>query len=103
MVFDRKAYNKEYCKKWYQENKELTKERSAKWAKDNPKKAQASKNKHREKNKEKHNNQCYDYNKKEFVQMFRRETAKPRSFLVVNFTNKDGLYMNSDFETIRTN
>jgi len=39
-------------------------------------------------------------NKKEFVQMFRRETAKPRSFLVINFTNKDGLYMNSSFETI---
>ena len=44
----------------------------------------------------------YMDNKKKFVEMFRRETAKPRSFLVINFTNKDGLYMNSNFETIRT-
>jgi len=42
----------------------------------------------------------YLENKKEFVQMFRRETAKPRGFLVINFTNKAGLYMNDDFETI---
>ena len=40
--------------------------------------------------------------KKEFMQMFRNETSKtPRSFLVINFTNKAGLYMNSDFETIK--
>ncbi len=42
----------------------------------------------------------YMDNKKKFTEMFRRETAKPRSFLVINFTNKDGLYMNSDFKTI---
>jgi len=42
----------------------------------------------------------YMDNKKKFTEMFRRETAKPRSFLVINFTNKDGLYMNSDFNTI---
>jgi hypothetical protein len=38
--------------------------------------------------------------KKDFVSMFRRETDEPRSFLVVNFSNKDGLYMNSKFKTI---
>ena len=41
--------------------------------------------------------------KKEFMEMFRRETSKtPRSFLVINFTNKDGLYMDSEFKTITT-
>ena len=42
----------------------------------------------------------YMENKKVFNKMFRRETQEPRSFLVVNFTNKGGLYMNKDFETI---
>ena len=41
-------------------------------------------------------------NKKQFITMFRRETATPRSFLVINFTNKDGLYMDSMFNTIKT-
>ena len=40
--------------------------------------------------------------KKAFMTMFRRETAEPRSFLVVNYTNKDGLYLNKDFETIKS-
>ena len=40
-------------------------------------------------------------NKKDFIEMFRRETKEPRSFLVVNFTNKGGLYMDKDFKTIR--
>lgn len=39
-------------------------------------------------------------NKKDFIEMFRRETKEPRSFLVVNFTNKGGLYMDKDFKTI---
>ena len=43
----------------------------------------------------------YTKNKKSFVDMFRRETATPRSFLVINFTNKDGLYMDSNFNTIK--
>jgi len=45
----------------------------------------------------------YNYlaNKKQFITMFRRETATPRSFLVINFTNKDGLYMDSNFNTIK--
>lgn len=38
--------------------------------------------------------------KKDFVTMFRENTDEPRSFLVVNFSNKDGLYMNSKFRTI---
>jgi hypothetical protein len=42
----------------------------------------------------------YLHKKKDFVSMFRRETDEPRSFLVVNFSNKDGLYMNSKFKTI---
>ena len=45
----------------------------------------------------------YNYlaNKKSFINLFRRETATPRSFLVINFTNKDGLYMDSMFNTIK--
>tara|TARA_R100000541_G_scaffold30740_2_gene39668 strand:+ start:259 stop:984 length:726 start_codon:yes stop_codon:yes gene_type:complete len=43
----------------------------------------------------------YLENRKEFVKMFRKYTANPRSFLVVNFTNKDGMYMDTDFKTIR--
>ena len=42
----------------------------------------------------------YLLDKKSFIQMFRRETKEPRSFLVVNFTNKGGLYMDKDFKTI---
>ena len=43
----------------------------------------------------------YLSSKKDFVTMFRKETAKPRGFLVVNFTNPDGLYMTDNFETIK--
>jgi len=32
--------------------------------------------------------------------MFRRETEQPRSFLVINFSNPGGLYMNKKFQTI---
>mgnify|MGYP003137195051 CR=1 FL=1 len=42
----------------------------------------------------------YMDNKKLFTAMFRRETKNPRGFLVVNFTNKNGLYMDDSFETI---
>jgi len=42
----------------------------------------------------------YMNTKKSFIEMFRRETDKPRSFLVVNFSNPSGLYMNKKFETI---
>ena len=38
--------------------------------------------------------------KKAFIEMFRRETEKPRSFLVINFSNPEGLYMNKKFQTI---
>tara|TARA_R110000803_G_scaffold84045_4_gene150190 strand:- start:1204 stop:1932 length:729 start_codon:yes stop_codon:yes gene_type:complete len=46
----------------------------------------------------------YNYlnSNKQFIKMFRDVTKKPRSFLCVNFTNKDGLYMNSEFQTIDT-
>ena len=48
---------------------------------------------------------CEDMNhyetKKKFMEMFRRETEVPRSFLVINYTNKDGMYMNGKFETIQ--
>ena len=43
----------------------------------------------------------YMIKKNNFIEMFRRETKEPRSFLVVNFTNPDGLYMNSNFKTIK--
>tara|TARA_R110002096_G_scaffold304969_1_gene499852 strand:+ start:626 stop:1345 length:720 start_codon:yes stop_codon:yes gene_type:complete len=42
----------------------------------------------------------YKKTKKSFMEMFRKETDKPRSFLVINFSNKSGLYMNSKFQTI---
>jgi hypothetical protein len=46
----------------------------------------------------------YNYlnSNKQFIKMFRSVTKKPRSFLCVNFTNKDGLYMDSEFQTIDT-
>jgi len=46
----------------------------------------------------------YNYlnSNKQFIKMFRDVTQKPRSFLAINFTNKDGLYMDSDFNTIDT-
>ena len=45
-----------------------------------------------------------DYNylksKREFINLFRENTNEPRSFLVINFTNPGGLYMDRDFKTI---
>lgn len=43
----------------------------------------------------------YMKTKKSFIEMFRRETREPRSFLVINFTNKDSMYMNKDFQSIQ--
>jgi hypothetical protein len=42
----------------------------------------------------------YLENKRDFIKMFRRETAKPRNFLVINFTNPNSIYMNTKFQTI---
>lgn len=48
-----------------------------------------------------------DYNyldsKRDFIKLFRENTNDDdgRGFLVVNFTNPDGLYMNRDFKTIK--
>tara|TARA_R110001592_G_scaffold7277_5_gene40905 strand:- start:136 stop:858 length:723 start_codon:yes stop_codon:yes gene_type:complete len=42
----------------------------------------------------------YMNKKKSFIEMFRRETEQPRSFLVINFSNPEGLYMNKKFQTI---
>jgi hypothetical protein len=42
----------------------------------------------------------YMTTKKKFIEMFRRETDEPRSFLVINFSNPGGLYMNKKFQTI---
>ena len=43
----------------------------------------------------------YYENKKDFISMFRRETLKPHSFLVVNFTNQgQGLYYDSEFNEV---
>ena len=44
----------------------------------------------------------YLSSKKAFIKMFRDVTKEPRSFLCVNFTNKDGLYMDTEFKTIDT-
>ncbi len=44
----------------------------------------------------------YLSSKKAFIKMFRSVTKEPRSFLCVNFTNKDGLYMDANFKTIDT-
>ena len=38
---------------------------------------------------------------REFIKLFRQYTNEPRSFLVVNFTNKDGIYMDKEFRTIK--
>jgi len=44
----------------------------------------------------------YMDNKKNFIKMFREETKIPRSFLVINFSNKPSeMYMNSEFEPIK--
>ena len=49
-----------------------------------------------------------DYNylnsKRDFIDLFRENTndSDGRGFLVVNFTNPDGLYMNREFMTIKT-
>ena len=49
----------------------------------------------------------YNYldNKRDFIKLFRENTNDDdgRGFLVVNFTNPDGLYMNREFKTIKTN
>ena len=42
----------------------------------------------------------YLESKKDFIKMFRQTTKEPRAFLVVNFTNSDGLYMDTEFNTI---
>ena len=42
----------------------------------------------------------YLESKKDFIKMFRQTTKEPRAFLVVNFTNPDGLYMDTEFNTI---
>ena len=44
----------------------------------------------------------YLSSRKQFIKMFRDYTKEPRSFLVVNFTNDGGIYMNSEFKTIDT-
>jgi hypothetical protein len=43
----------------------------------------------------------YLNSRRAFVELFRKYTAEPRSFLVINFTNKDGIYMDTDFKTIK--
>ena len=45
----------------------------------------------------------YLENKKDFTKMFIKATEKPRDFLCINFTGKDGLYYDSEFEPINTN
>ena len=45
----------------------------------------------------------YLNSKKDFINLFRKYTAKPRSFLCVNFTNDDGIYQDSEFNTIDIN
>jgi len=44
----------------------------------------------------------YLSSRKQFIKMFRKETKEARSFLVVNFTNPNGIYMNSEFKSIDT-
>ena len=43
----------------------------------------------------------YLENRSQFVKMFREATKKPRSFLVVNFSNgSEGIYMDTEFKVI---
>ena len=44
----------------------------------------------------------YLSSRKQFIKMFRDYTKEPRSFLVVNFTNDGGIYMDKEFKTIDT-
>ena len=44
----------------------------------------------------------YLSSRKNFIKMFRDYTKEPRSFLVVNFTNDGGIYMDKEFKTIDT-
>ena len=44
----------------------------------------------------------YTENKKQFIKMFRKETKEPRSFMVINFSNKPAeMYMDSEFNPIQ--
>ncbi len=44
----------------------------------------------------------YTDNKKQFIKMFRDETKKPRSFMVINFSNKpEEMYLDSEFQPIK--
>ena len=45
----------------------------------------------------------YLNSKKDFINLFRKYTADPRSFLCINFTNDEGIYQNSEFKTIDIN
>ncbi len=42
----------------------------------------------------------YLNSRRAFTNLFRKY-ATGRNFLVVNFTNKDGIYMDSEFKTIK--
>ena len=44
----------------------------------------------------------YLKSKKDFINLFRKYTAEPRSFLCINFTNDNGIYQDSEFKTIDT-
>ena len=57
MSFDRKAYTK----KWYENNKEIVKERAKEWGKQNPEKKSAAEAKYKKKNRGKVNQQSKEY------------------------------------------
>ncbi len=43
----------------------------------------------------------YLNSKRDFVNLFRRETKEPRSFLCINFTGNDGIYYDREFKPIK--
>lgn len=44
----------------------------------------------------------YTENKKQFIKMFRKETKEPRSFMVINFSNKPAeMYLDTEFNPIQ--
>ena len=43
----------------------------------------------------------YLNSKRDFINLFRRETKDPRSFLCINFTGNDGIYYDREFKPIK--
>ena len=43
----------------------------------------------------------YLNSKKQFINLYRKHTKQPRSFLCINFTGNDGIYYDREFKSIK--